>query len=202
MKNLAGIIVIMALIWLTGCASLDKPKPVPGAAAQQAQQQRLAQLDHWRLAARFSAASDDEAWHGTLYWEQNGPGYDIRFLGPFGQGGMQLVGDQGYASLRLSDGQVFSADDAESLLRARTDWRLPLNALRYWVLGRPAPDQLKRRIRRDSQGLLARLKYDGWTVEFRRYTEVEPGLYLPAKIFLENPRFQVRLVIDTWELDG
>lgn len=189
------LLMVMLAVGLSACATVEKRIPPQGEADT-----RLEHIDGWRLAARFSATSEDDSWSGTLYWEQSGPRYDIRFLGPLGQGGMRLFGDRGYATLRLADGRSFSDDDAEALLRARSDWRLPLNALRYWVLGRPAPGESQRRLRRDSLGRLQRLKYADWTVEFRRYSEVD-GLQLPAKILLYNPRFEVRLVIDSWELE-
>ena len=88
--------------------------------------------------------------------------------------------------------------DPELLLLRQTGWRVPVRALRYWVLGLPAPGPVKGRSL-DRYGRLAKLSQSGWEIEFRDYQR-SGSLELPVRIFVTNHRARVRLAIGHWEL--
>lgn len=189
----------LLFLLLAGCAATPVAPPLPPAAdPQQAwheHQRQLAAVDHWQLGGRIAIRTENEAWQASVDWQQQGESYVIQLVGPLGQGSLRLQGDGRLVS--LSDGENTLVDeDAETLLQRQMGWRVPVAALRYWALGLPAPGAAEQEL--DPAGLLARLRQSGWNIEFRDYTR-RGELLLPGRLFINNHRAQVRLVVDRWE---
>ena len=196
-KHLLMLVALLA----TGCASLPEPPPVenPDQVWQQRRDQ-LSRIAYWHLSGRLAVTNGTEAWHIDLDWLQKGDDYQIQLNGPFGAGKVRLTGNAAGVSLRDADNQTFYADNPGELLRERTGVVMPVEGLRYWILGLSTPQQ-KQQPKLDPQGRLAYLEDNHWQVKFRRYTEVS-GLQLPDKIFITRPEQEigVRLVVDAWKL--
>lgn len=194
-------LLMLVAILATGCASLPEPPPVANP-AQVWQQRRdaLSRIAYWHLSGRLAVRNGAEAWHIDLDWQQKGDDYQITLNGPFGAGKVQLVGNASGVELRDSDHQTFYADKPGELLQERTGVSMPVEGLRYWIVGLSTPRQ-QQPPKLDPQGRLAYLVDDHWRVKFRRYTNVS-GLQLPAKIFITKPEqdIDVRLVVDDWKL--
>lgn len=158
--------------------------------------ERIAGIDAWDLDGRMSIKTPDQGGRVGVLWRQDRERYDLRLTAQFGQGVMQISGDDQRVRLTLPDGRIFEEPDAESLLRRQFGWEVPVGTLRYWVLGMPSPavDEVHEL---DEQGRLAILEQSGWRVSFEDYTRVE-GMDLPRKLFLYGDGLEVRLVIDQW----
>lgn len=207
-RYLATVIRLLPGLLLTGCASL-MPQPSDSLTNQtsnqrwQQHQVQLAALDNWRIHGRFSAQKDNEAWHGSLRWQQRGDRYEIQLSGPFGQGAVQLQGDQDISKLRLSPQEHYSANNPETLLENYTGFSLPIKHLTHWIRGMPAPLVSTDAFTTNEAGYLVTLNQAGWSVLIKGYIDVESNaqsMHLPRKLFLENQIFDVRLVIDQWQL--
>lgn len=190
--------VIVAAAVLAGCAAGPRPvdAPVPTWNERLA---ALAAVQTWLLTGRIAVRNDEEGWNGAIAWRQRPDSYDIQFSGPLGQGGARLEGTRGQVELQEADGTQYHGTDAEALLLERLGWRVPLTELRYWVTGRPAPGTAPERLEFDEDGRLALLRQAGWQVTYKGYQslgEVE----LPRKVYVENHRLNVRLVVDQWQL--
>jgi outer membrane lipoprotein LolB len=186
---------------LSACATL--PPPLSQEAAEKAWQVHEAQVNkvhQWRLAARLAINTEDEGWNGQLQWRQAPTDFQIAFNAPFGQGALQLTGGEQGVTLQLSDGQTHRASNAEALLYEQLGWRLPVEGLRYWVTGLPAPGQPSV-VEYDGQGRLAELRQADWSISYPDYRRIQ-GIDLPRKVFIENHHLSVRLVIDRWELNS
>ncbi|MBI1423359.1 MAG: outer membrane lipoprotein LolB [Gammaproteobacteria bacterium] len=195
--------VLLCLIALvaSGCASLPEPPPV--AHPDRVWQQRrdvLTRIAVWHLSGRLAVRNGPEAWHINLDWQQKGDDYQITLNGPFGAGKVKLIGNATGVALHDSDNQTFYADNPATLLQERTGVIMPIEGLRYWIVGLDSPQQTTPP-KLDPQGRLAALDDNHWQVSFRRYTEVS-GLQLPEKIFIARPEqeIDVRLVVDEWKL--
>jgi outer membrane lipoprotein LolB len=186
--------VVIALLLLVGCAG--QPKVVLNGDAA-----RAGQSQHWQLSGRFAANHDEQSWSGGLQWRQKGGNYLIRLSGPLGQGSVQLEGDEQAAQLQISDDEIYRNADAEQLLWQHTGWRIPFAGMRYWLRGEPAPFYQATQLQHDAQGRIASLHQAGWLIEIKRYISVE-GVELPRKLFLQHAQFDVRLVVDHWELNS
>lgn len=183
---------------LSACAATPELSPQQQQQAWHQHRQSLVGLGDWSLSARIAVNTETEGWNGQLYWRQGGDDFQIHFSAPFGQGAFQLDGGRHGVEMRVSDGQIYSAADAETLLQQNLGWRFPLSELRYWVIGLPAP-RAEPTLTLDAEGRLATLAQDHWTVRYPDYLRVD-GVVLPKKVFVDNHDLNVRLVIDHWEL--
>ncbi len=201
-------LVIYLLLTISACAT---PGPYLTQTSEQTKnnlfwqqrQQTLSRLDHWQFIGRFSAKNEQDVWHGKITWSQSGTVYDIMLQGPFGQGSIKLTGNHQASELQISAKENYSDHDPEQLLATHAGISLPFNALRYWIVGLPTSDKQTTQYQIDPQGRLSSLQQQDWFVEFKRYSQVSSTgttIELPNKLFLENKRYDVRLVIDQWKL--
>jgi outer membrane lipoprotein LolB len=168
---------------LAGCAALP---PVIGPARQT--------LEDFQLEGRFSLRQEEQNHSGRLSWRHTAGGDELLLASPFGQGIAEIVTTPGQATLRLSDGRVFTAPDAPSLTEGALGYRLPLERLSGWVRARAADAEIAER---DAQGRPLRLRFDDWRIEYA-YDDDDPAA-LPASVFAESSEaFELRLRIDAW----
>lgn len=169
---------------------------------RQAMEQRseaLAKLNSWQLKGRIVITTPDEAWSGQLHWLQNNKHYEIFFNAPTGQGALHLLGDPLGIELQLANGDVHRATDADALLYENTGWKLPLDALWFWVRGMPSP-RFKQFVLYDAQGNIESLEQGHWLVEFDRYHSYQ-GYNFPRKIVIKNAEeIKLKLLVQRWQL--
>ena len=161
---------------LNGCAMSGLVAEPIGAAqkAEAAFQQRLIKL---RQATAFDLqgriAVKGGALSGSLRWSQWPDRFSLRVAGPFGAGALLMDGRGGLVHIKNKDVDITTADP-ETLLAQHTGWRLPLNSLRYWVLGIPAPDA-PAELEVDALGRALSLRQSGWTLHYSEYLPELPG---------------------------
>lgn len=189
-RSLAGLLLAL----LAACTST--PVIEPGSPLRP-----MAEVRQWELSARISITRGEEGWHAALQWrEQNGQ-YRLQVSGPLGQGAFELTGSAGRVVLRDAQGRTLAAPDAESLLLQAIGWQLPVDGLRFWVRGLPAPAPAgEARAVRDTAGRLVRLAQDGWDIRYDRY-RLQDGYAWPGRLKLARNDITVRLVIDSWRPD-
>ena len=159
----------------------------------------LSNITHWKLSGRFGAKTASDSWSGNINWLQEQTHYQINISGPLNTGSVEINGNEYSSELYVSDEESYSASNAEELLESHTGLRLPMNNLRYWLIGLPSPASLQESIEFDEFGRLKKIAQQGWLVTFKRYGYVN-DIELPNKIFLVNHEFDVRLVIQSWHI--
>lgn len=190
----------LLLLLLAGCATgPTRPQPTDTAQAWQQHQLRLAALHDWRLNGRLGIQTGHEGWHAGLDWQQHNSDYTIRITVPLGQGSLLLQGDSSSVRLQTSDGETASDEEPDMLLYRQFGWKVPVASLRYWVLGLPAPGDAVETL--DDYGRLSHLQQAGWEITFLDY-EVQHGVELPGRVFVNNHQAKVRLVISEWQLSA
>ncbi len=186
----------LALVLLGGCATVPLTPPAPGPWAER--RAALAGLERWTLSGRIGVSQGHQAWSGSLRWVQDGPRYRVDLVGPLGQGRLGITGDEGGVVVRAADGEIYTDDDPDALVRRLTGLEVPLSGLRYWVRGLPQPDRPSR-LQGDSQGRLTRLDQGGWRVEYPRYRQVAT-LDLPTLVRADQGELKVRLAVERWQI--
>lgn len=189
---------LLLLLLLTAC-SPTPIRPQPGTGPEQSwqlRQQQLSQLNHWQLSGRLAVQNDHEAWHMSLEWQQRLDRYSLNIIAPLGQGAMKLHGDEIQVMLITDEGETLNSSDPDLLLYQQFGWKVPVSALRYWVLGLPAPGDHQPTL--DEYGRLSQLKQAGWEIEFIDY-QPQLGVELPRKVFINNHLATVKLVISNWQ---
>lgn len=138
-------------------------------------------------------ASNGEGFSGSWRWVQSAKRARLELEGPLGVGGVRLdfesesgVNEESYAALEQQLG-----------------FALPVESLRYWILGVPDPNfTVDERLARDAPRLDS-LAQRGWTVTFENYALVVGVDYeLPQRIEAHREALRVRLVIVGWGGDG
>lgn len=176
---------------LVACAMLrnnyELPSDLPSA-----WEARRAALQSWRefeSYGRVAVASDGEGFSGSWRWAQRAERASLQLNGPLGVGGLQL--DFG----TNPDLDVQSRATLERQLGVS----LPVDSLRYWMLGVPDPRGVaEERLSADASRLDS-LNQDGWTVAFTRYARVAGADYeLPQRIEASRDALRVRLIIEGW----
>lgn len=189
---LAGL---LAPVLLAACATPIETALHP---AWPARQQALSALRDWSVNGRLAVTTEQEGWHVSLYWVQQGPAYSIDLIGPLGQGRVRIQGDAQGVSLRTANGQVQRATDPDDLLAQAVGVRIPLNGLLYWMRGLPDPGQ-RSVLALDEQGRLSRLEQGGWRIDYLDYMPVAP-LELPRRIRATQGEIKVQVVVNEWSL--
>ena len=192
------LVTVLLVLLLAACSPLP-PRPLSDTTPEQSwqlRQQQLRQLTHWQLSGRLAVQNDHEAWHMSLNWQQRQERYDINIIAPLGQGAMQLHGDAVAVTLLTDEGEALHSSDPDLLLYQQLGWKVPVSALRYWVLGLPAPGKSTQQL--DDHGRLVHLTQAGWEIALLDYQPLH-GVELPRKVFIDNHLARVRLVISRWQ---
>jgi outer membrane lipoprotein LolB len=159
-------------------------------------EQRLAalqQLETWKLDGRAAVAVGTQGWQASLEWHEQGAMAEVHLAGPFGVGALTLK--------RTPDGLSLNgappSDAVVAQLQERLGFELPLDRLRYWLLGVPAPDTAFELVR-DERERAKQVTQAGWQVDYEKYMAVA-GDVLPARLVLTREGVRVRIVVDHWE---
>ena len=194
MKRRAGLALLLAL---AGCGSAPT-RPV--AAVDPAARVALAALDAWHATGRVAVRAGGEGYHVSFDWRQLGGRGELAVRGPFGAGAARISVEP--ALILIESGRDPPLDlaapfgAAESALVARLGFPLPLEPLRYWVLGVPAPDL-------PSTAAGSDFEQSGWRVAVTEYAVVAGApAPLPARLELRRSSTRIRLVVDHWQVGG
>lgn len=138
---------------------------------------------------------------GELNWTQTGRHFDIHFYGPLGVGAASITGDPKSVQIKTKDG-IYLTDHPESLMQEKLGWSLPLESLRYWLLGLPTPMRGFERepadtVLLDDAGRPQTIKQLGWKLDYGEYQTIGV-IDLPRKIVLANGDKSFRIVVDQW----
>ena len=200
---------LCCLLFLSACTLIStQPEREPSKLTWTERANTLSEISRWTLSGRFGAKNSSDSWSGSINWHQDQSRYTINISGPLSTGSVEISGDDGVSELFISDEESYGASDPEELLELHTGLRLPMNNLRYWLVGLPSPPkqndddseiEIQDLMEFDDFGRLKKLSQQGWVVSFRRYTFVD-DVELPNKIFLVNHEFDVRLIIQRWNI--
>jgi outer membrane lipoprotein LolB len=153
----------------------------------------LAHARTWQLDGRAAAALGQQGWQASLDWRQSGDSSELHLAGPLGIGALVL--DMSPDGLALNGAAPSPAVAAQ--LEARLGFELPLENLRYWLLGIPNPD-VPFELTRNALDRAQHLSQAGWSIDYDQYRP-QGGDQLPARIVLRRADARVRIAVDRWE---
>jgi outer membrane lipoprotein LolB len=161
-----------------------------------------AALDIYQLEGRVAVAAGTEGFNASMNWSQSGPASSVRLAGPLGAGSLQMQFGEGHLRIESSGGRKLEDAAAQALIQEQLGFAPPLDALRYWLLGLPAPGDAQES--RSPGGQLLSLTQQGWLVEYQEYLPQHSAagtVSLPAKMRATRENLRLRVVIDNWRLD-
>lgn len=189
-------VVGLALVLLAACQPLTKPTPRPAGSWAE----RLTQLqsaDRWRFEGRFAISGVESGGSGGIRWTQKNARSDVAVFGPLGAGGFEIALEGNELRVKTSRGEALDGEQARQLIEDRLGAALPLDAMRYWLLGIAAPGSEASETLGDNQRLAA-LTQQGWDVRFAEYQSVAGDL-LPARVDAVHAGVKVKLRISRWQ---
>jgi outer membrane lipoprotein LolB len=190
-RRVARIAAIASLLALAGCASMLAP---PSTTQLKFPDARAA----YEIAGRLSARHEAEAFAAGFHWSHTGDRDELDLISPLGQTIARLTGDAHGVELQTPDGKVETANDWSTLTSRGLGWALPVAGLSYWIQGAPRKDA-PFTAEAGSDGAPGVLRQDGWTIVYQAFAADPSGTSRPARMTLEYPGVELRLVIDAWQ---
>lgn len=173
-----------------------QPRPLTPEERWQQHVQQLQKIQRWEMEGRIAAIQGQHGGNASFVWKQMGDHYQIRFFGPFGAGSVHVTGSPKEVTLKEADGTLHHANSPEALIQKVAGWQVPLNGIRYWMLGIPIPSSKVQNQSLNQQGHLVKLQQLGWNVHFDRYHQ-NMNPIVPAKLDMENGPLKVKVIVKT-----
>ena len=152
----------------------------------------------YEIDGRLSARHDADAFAANFHWSHAGDRDELDLASPLGQTVARLMGDARGVLLQTPDGKVETASDWTTLTSRGLGWALPIEGLAFWVQGAPrkgAPFTAEA----GADGAPGVLRQDGWTIVYQAFVKDATGVSRPARMTLDYPGVELRLVIDAWQ---
>ncbi len=188
------LVCLAVLTAALGACATTRPAPATAASGWEQRVGALQKLAAWRLDGRAAVAVGTQGWQATLDWRQTENAAEVHLSGPFGIGALVLT--------RTADGISLNgappSDAVEAQLQERLGFDLPMDRLRFWLLGVPDPSAAFE-LKRNDQDRAAQLTQDDWSIDYDRYMPVG-GDVLPAHLVLNHDGVRVRIAVDRWDL--
>lgn len=180
-----GIVLVLSLA-AAACATLPAGL-TPESVAE------IRAIPVWHMNGRVAASNGGDGWSAQLVWRHDVESDHMAFSGPMQQRAATLLARSGFVSFHSADGRALVGEDADALLREQVGISAPLGALRYWVLGVPAP------------GVAFAGTDDGFTQAQWRIRVTARGVSgharLPQRLTMEGPGVKLKLVVDEWRTE-
>jgi outer membrane lipoprotein LolB len=188
---LRSLTAACCLVALSACVSTRPQRP---ADEWSMRLQILQHANAWALQGRAAAAAGSQGWQASLDWRQRAEFSELHLSGPLGIGAQVIA----QTPNGLSINGASPSEQALKQLQDRLGFELPLDDLRYWLLGVPAPNQAFD-LTRNALDRAQHLVQDGWSIDYDRYMAAS-GDVLPAHIVLARDDVRVRVVVDHWDM--
>lgn len=197
--SLAALILCLALA-VTACTTQPTVPIVVTPENNAVHQQHLAKLastQAFSLKGRLGVVTQKQGFSGGIEWQHQSATDNIDVYSPVGGKVANIAKTPGQVVLTDQKGHSISASDAETLTENTLGFRLPLNGLSDWALGKPTASKIEASSW-DAQGRLQTLKQDGWDIGFENYLETN-GTFLPTKIVLKSEKVNLKLLVEKWQ---
>ena len=198
MFNIKFLLVVLCCFTtlLTGCA--QQPQSTPTISLQ-SRQAYLNHMQHWQANCRVAIRDKDHGHNLTMQWHENQQQYNIQFFGPLGSGSIKIIGKPGALNLTTSDGNSYTATNADNLIYEHLGWDLPFASLTYWLKGLAALDTRPMLIKYDAYNQLQSLQQSGWLINYQNYM-VYDAITLPEKITLTKGDIKLKIIVHQWRV--
>lgn len=187
----ASFIVLVAL---AGCRTTKVSLPPATVGGWDLRVATLQNTDSWQLNGRAAVAVGTQGWQASLDWREQGGSADVHLAGPLGIGAQQIT----QTGQGISINGVPASDATLQQLKDRLGFDLPIDNLRYWLLGVPDPHQ-PFELSKNPNDRAQHLEQGGWAIDYDRYISAG-GDVLPGRLTLTRDSVRVRIVADHWDL--
>jgi outer membrane lipoprotein LolB len=181
--RVAACVLVAAV--LASCRTVP-PRSVsgPGADAPWPQQRAaLDKLDRYALNGRVAVAANGQGFSASLRYTQAADRTQFSLEGPLGIGGLRVDAQGERLQVATSRGEKLDGPEARAELERRLGFALPLDELRWWLLGVPAPGEST--VNATDTGEIRDFAQNGWRVNINSRA---PGIgfSLPQRLTVQR----------------
>jgi len=188
------VVLVAALATLGACHTLPPPAAIPSADTRAL----LVAVGDWRARGRVAVRAANEGFSASFDWRESAGTGEIDVRGPLGAGSAHIT--RSAAAVRIETGghpplEVAAPfDSLEAELTARLGFPLPIEPLRYWLLGVPDPAA-------PSEATATGFTQAGWTVTLSAFAPVAAApAPLPGRLTLSRAGTEIRVLVSTWQV--
>jgi outer membrane lipoprotein LolB len=195
-----ALAALAVLAMLGGCRTAPPPPTVPGPGAEAPwpeQRAALEKLDRYALAGKVAVAANGQGFTASLRYAQQSKRADLALDGPLGIGGMRIALDEHSLGVTNSRGEALDGEAARAEIERKLGFELPLDEMRWWLLGLPAPGQSEVDAAADS-GEIRGFVQNGWHVAINTRTPAL-GFSLPQRLTAERGGARLKLFVERWQ---
>ena len=177
-------------VFIGVCAAISGCTSLPPASALESVQ--------FTVQGRMGIRNGAETFSSSFNWAQANDRFRIELWGPLGQGRTRMVGSGQDVTVYAANGDVYREPDSASAMQRWLGFSVPIDALRSWIQGRPAPGYPTEETIRDEEGDLRNLRQLGWALVFSDYGMAEQTHRVPGRISASQAGVRVTLVPKDW----
>lgn len=152
----------------------------------------LYKLEKWSFEGRLSITGRTESWTANIDWQHGFDKEKIKLSGPLGQGATHIELGKGVVTIDRGDGKAQTSNQPETFINQQLGLSVPVQSLRYWVIGLPEPTQ-------NFVETATGFKQAGWLIEYKQMQAVKTTT-MPYKINVTNEQVKLKLIVDEWLL--
>jgi outer membrane lipoprotein LolB len=182
-------LLLAVLLLQSGCSVIEE-KPLD--TYHLADMQHFKQDRPWQFEGRIALANEKESISAAIAWVHQLERDDIELTGPLGQGRLAIAVLPNKVVIEDGENRQEFQGAVESIFTEQLGVAVPVQALRYWVLGINDPHQA---VVEQADGF----GQSGWAVKFKEMQSVG-GLTLPRKMGVEKELTKIKLIVDQWKI--
>lgn len=193
------LVVVMGAGLLSACTWLWTPEAtLPGSA----EREKLRTVSVWFMDGRVKVQTPDDSWTAGLEWRHADPEDRLLLSGPLGQHVAGIVRNGDGMVIETAQGNRVESSDPDGLMLEQLGFSVPLDALRYWVLALPAPQQaFAARVAAENPATLLGFEQAGWSLGYDSFMQ-EGRWVVPRKMTVRGRNGVVlTLIVDRWRFD-
>lgn len=193
-----SLILLVLSMSLAACVS---QQPLNQISNWNSYQRQLGAIDEWQIRGKLTIKMPGDAIRPRIHWQQKSHEYAIRLWLALGQGTTWLYGNDQEVRLERAGSETLYARSAEQLLSENLGYEIPVEDLRYWVRGIPAPYAPVQASQLSAEGTLESLEQSGWSLEYERYQR-QGQWNLPSHIVAvrDEGEIEITLRVSKWDV--
>lgn len=194
-RSSLGVLLVAASLAVAGCATAPRAPDVPTGTGGTPDP---ATFTSWTARGRIALAAQGEGGSGSFTWRQTAGRTELAVRGPLGAGGFDVAMDGETLQLNDAAGRALDGEQARRELESRLGAPLPLDDLRYWLIGVPSPGHREGLVQ-DASGATPGFVQGAWVVGYDAFTQA--GAWrLPSRMTATTAGVKVRVVVDDWQV--
>lgn len=190
LKKLKSTVLFLIVLSLSACSSVDV-KPVTH--YDLTEKSHLYQLKQWSFTGRLGVTSATDSWSASIEWQHKPHQDKIKLAGPLGQGAVAITLTEENISIDTGEKIIQESENIDALIQQQLGVFVPVQALRYWVLGVTAPDKS---YEIQTNGFTQAQ----WLIRYLQMQQLESQQWMPRKLTAQQQQTKLKLIIDNWDL--